>query len=119
VTDNGAAVAVDPAELGPLPTLVTIPEAFSRRIPTQRVADLLQTIGGGSFSDLMGSAPQRVLAFRALLRDYPLRDPTSLWLHAYDVEIEVAEADPTSGRSPTPPPLSAGTGGASPTTSTT
>jgi hypothetical protein len=28
------------------------------------------------------------------MRDHPDRDVTSLWLHAYDVEVDVGEADP-------------------------
>jgi hypothetical protein len=58
------------------------------------------------------------VAFRALVRDHPDRDPTSLWLHAYDVEVDVSEADPTNGKPSTTWPPSATTGAAFPTTST-
>jgi hypothetical protein len=94
----------------PLPTLVRVSQAFSARLPSQRVLDLITKIEGVDFAALATSAPFRIIAFRALLRDYPERDPTSLWMHAYDVEVEVAEENPTNGKSPTPAPDSAVSG---------
>jgi hypothetical protein len=94
-----------------LPTLIGVSTAFSSRLPSQRVMDLLARAEGGvSFGELAQSQPFRIVAFRALLRDFPERDPTSLWLHAYDVEVEVAEENPTNGKSPTPVLGSAGSG---------
>jgi hypothetical protein len=52
----------------------------------------------------------RVVAFRALLRDYPDRDVSSLWLHSYDVEVEIVEPNPTNGNLPTLAPPSGGSG---------
>jgi hypothetical protein len=93
-----------------LPGVVTVTQAFSTRMPTQRVQDTITRAEGGTFGQLIQTQPFRVVAFRALLRDFPDRDPTSLWLHAYDVEVEVAEPDPTNGNSPTPAPPSVVTG---------
>jgi hypothetical protein len=95
----------------PLPTLVHVSQAFSARLPSQRVLDLVTKMEGIDFAALASSAPFRLVAFRALLRDYPNRDPTSLWLHAYDVEVEIDDVNPTNGSSPTLGPLSAATGG--------
>jgi hypothetical protein len=94
-----------------LPTLVHVSQAFSARLPSQRTLDLITRIEGVDFAQLATSAPFRIVAFRALLRDYPAYDPTTLWLHAYDVEVEVEDINPTNGSSPTPGPLSAATGG--------
>jgi hypothetical protein len=93
-----------------LPALVRVTQAFSARLPSQRTLDLITRIEGVDFAALAQSAPFRIVAFRALLRDYPERDPTSLWMHAYDVEVEVDEVNPTNGSSPTPGPISAATG---------
>jgi hypothetical protein len=107
-TQNAAPV-VDLDE--PLPTLVTVTQEFSARLPTQRVIDTMARAEPGvNFADLAQSQPFRIVAFRALLRDFPGRDPTSLWMHSYDVECQVVEANPTNGRSPTPAPGSAITG---------
>jgi hypothetical protein len=95
----------------PLPTLVRVNQAFSTRLPSQRTLDLITRIEGVDFAALAQSAPFRIVAFRALLRDYPGRDPTSLWMHAYDVEVEVADENPTNGKSPTPEPDSVATTG--------
>lgn len=98
-----------------LPLLVRCPTSFAQRVPTQRVIDLLARLEPGhNFGELAGQMPFRLVAFRQLLRDFPDRDPTSLWLHSYDVEVEVQEADPTNGKLPTSLLLSAGTGDASP-----
>ena len=94
----------------PLPLLITVSTAFSSRLPSQRVLDVLERIEPGGFGQLAASQPFRIVAFRALLRDYPNRDATSLWLHAYDVEVEVDEINPTNGKYPTPAPGSAVTG---------
>jgi hypothetical protein len=85
----------------PLPDLVHVSSAFSQRVPTQRVLDMLEKIEGMGFGVLAQSQPFRIVAFRALLRDYPGRDPHSLWAHAYDVEVEVADVNPTNGKLPT------------------
>ena len=94
-----------------LPMLVSISAAFNARLPSQRVLDLLAKIEGLSFGDLASQQPFRIVAFRALLRDFPQRDPTSLWMHAYDVEVQIEDLDPTSGGSlmPVPPSVTSGT----------
>jgi hypothetical protein len=95
----------------PLPALVRVSTAFSARLPTQRVMDLLaQAEGGADFGELAQRQPFRIVAFRALLRDFPERDPTSLWLHAYDTEVEVEDVNPTNGKSPIPEHASPSTG---------
>jgi hypothetical protein len=109
----------DPNE--PLPTLLTVTSAFTRRLPSQRLLDQLAHLESAvPFGELVTQQPFRVIAFRALLRDYPGRDPGSLWMHAYEVEVDVADAvDPTNGASLTPPLGSVDFGVASPLTSTT
>jgi hypothetical protein len=95
-----------------LPTLVVVPDSFAARLPSQRVLDQIARLEPTTpFAELVQSQPFRIVAFRALLRDFPDRDPTSLWLHAYDCEVQVETADPTSGSGPTPWPPSAVTGG--------
>jgi len=94
----------------PLPSSLVISLAFVRRLPSQRVIDQLRKLEPLPFGELQEQQPSRVLAFRALLRDYPLRDFNSLWLHAYDVEVEIEEAvDPTSALGLTLSPPSAPT----------
>jgi hypothetical protein len=94
----------------PLPEVVSVTQAFSARLPSQRVLDLVTKIEGIDFAALATTSPFRLVAFRALLRDYSERDPTSLWLHAYGVEVEVEDVNPTNGSSPTPGPISAAIG---------
>jgi hypothetical protein len=89
---------------------VKVSASFSARLPSQRVLDQLARIEGVQFGELAQSSPFRIVAFRALMRDYPQRDPTSLWMHAYDVEVEVDTESPFNGRSPTPEPGSLITG---------
>ena len=102
-----------------LPTLVKVNQAFASRAPTQRVIDTLTRLeGGGSFGDLATAQPFRLTAFRALLRDFPSYDPAALWLHAYDVEVEIGEADPFSNGSVTAGPQSPSGSVAFPGTST-
>ena len=105
-----------PDELAPLPTLVLVSPAFAERMPTQRVIDAVTRVEGGRFGDIVREQPFRVVAFRALMRDYPGRDLASLWLHSYDVEVEIDAVDPTTalGRMLAPP--SAATGDSTPTT---
>jgi hypothetical protein len=99
----------------PLPDTVTITAAFARRLPSQRVLDTVTKCeDGASFTELAERSWTRVIAFRALLRDYPDRDPTSLWMHAYDVETDIVDgdgADPTAAASLTRAPDFVGTGG--------
>jgi hypothetical protein len=102
-------------ELEALPTVVTVTQDFARRLPTQRVCDVVVAAEGIPFGELVQLQPTRLTAFRALIRDYPTRDTTSLWLHAYDVEVAIAEVDPTNGTSPTPGPPFATTGVSTPT----
>jgi hypothetical protein len=102
----------------PLPATVTVTQSFTARLPAQRLLDQLAHIDPTPFGELAQNQPFRIVAFRALLRDFPGYDPTALWLHAYDVEVDIVEADPTNGKPPTPPPRSAATTAASPTTST-
>jgi hypothetical protein len=103
---------------GALPDVVVVTQAFSQRLPSQRLIDRIKHYEGDAtpFLEISQEQPFRVVAFRALLRDFPDRDPTSLWLHAYDVEVGFVDEDPTNGRSPIPVPLSAGTGDSGPTT---
>jgi hypothetical protein len=92
----------------PLPELVSVTQAFVARLPAQRIIDQLKRLEpGAKISELMEEQPPRMIAFRVLLRDYPHRDPASLWLHAYDVEVALIEADPTNGHGPTNSQLSA------------
>jgi hypothetical protein len=107
---NGAAVA--------LPALVSVTMDFNRRLPSQRLIDLLARVEPVPFPQLSETQPFRLVAFRALIRDYPDRDPTSLWMHAYDCEVQIVDEDPTLLPSPTPEPLSAATTDAFPATST-
>jgi len=83
-----------------LPTTVRITQAFAARMPSQRNLDALAKIEGTTFGQLAENQPSRLLAFRALQRDYPHRDVASLWLHAYDVEVELVEVDPTANGGP-------------------
>jgi hypothetical protein len=102
----------------PLPTLVHVDQAFNTRLPTQRVMDAIAAaVPGVPLSELVANQTFQLTAFRALLRDFPDRDVTSLWMHAYDVEVQVSDTDPTNGNGATPSPPSAGTGVASPATS--
>jgi hypothetical protein len=111
------AVSVPPITPTPaLPTLVHVTQTFAGRLPRQRDIDLLARIEPVPFSELAGSQPFRLVAFRALMRDYPSYDPTALWLHAYDCECEIDEPNPTNSNGQTPSPLSAATGVASPPT---
>ena len=102
----------------PLPALVKVTTAFSQRMPTQRTLDALTRIEGADFGELATAQPFRIVAFRALLRDFPDYDLTALWMHAYDTEVEVEDINPTNGTSATSEPLSAGTGDFGPTRST-
>lgn len=96
----------------PLPYEVTVTQAFISRMPSQRVIDTLAKIEPDmKFGELVEAQPPRFIAFRALLRDHPERDMTSLWMHAYDVEVVIAEVDPFNGKLPTSPPPSALTTG--------
>ena len=87
-------------DLGPLPDEVTVTAAFIQRVPSQRVVDMLKKLEPGQdYGEVWNDQSGRVVAFRALLRDHPNRDPMSLWSHAYDVELVMTEADPTAGSS--------------------
>jgi hypothetical protein len=90
------------AAMEPLPELVSVTQAFVARLPAQRVLDVLKRLEPGvKISELMEEQPPRMIAFRVLLKDYPLRDAASLWMHAYDVEVALVEGDPTNGHVPT------------------
>jgi hypothetical protein len=100
----------------PLPEVIAVTSAFTTRLPSQRLIDQLARLEMDvPFAELAQSQPFRIIAFRKLLADHPGRDQTSLWMHAYDVEVEVVEADPTNGSGPTLTLPSALTGTASPT----
>ena len=95
----------------PLPFLLTVTEEFTQRMPSQRVLDMLDKFENGTpFVELVQRQPFRIVAFRALLRDFPDRDAASLWLHSYDVELDQKTADPTNGKSTMPALGSAGFG---------
>ena len=70
---DGNAMAT--AELEPLPTEIKVTTAFAQRMPTQRVIDLVERVEHGSFAELAQHQPFRLIAFRALLRDYPGAGP--------------------------------------------
>jgi hypothetical protein len=93
-----------------LPFTIEVSMAFSARLPSQRVLDLIDQQEIANFSELAEHQPFRIVAFRALLRDYPDADPGDLWRHAYDTEVDVIMSDPTNGKSPTPAPSSVDTG---------
>ena len=100
-----------------LPTVVEVTSAFTQRLPTQRVIDLITRLEPGRpFPEIAADMPFRVIAFRKLRADYPDGDDTALWLHSYDVEVQVVEADPFSVNGLTLTPPSAATGVASPAT---
>jgi hypothetical protein len=103
-------------DLDALPTLVTVTQAFAQRMPSQRVIDAVERAESDSFGPMAQRQPFRIVAFRALLRDFPDRDVTSLWMHAYDVEVAIEEVDPTLNGSPIPGQPSATIGAAGPTT---
>jgi hypothetical protein len=123
MTDNGQATMAE-AALEPLPTLVHVPEeeisSLGRRIPSGEMFDRLEQVGAPSFDELMGTSrgKSRYLAFRVLSARYPLRDATSLWLHAHFVEVEADPPNPGGGEPLTSLPPSVGTGGAFRSTST-
>jgi hypothetical protein len=93
-----------------LPYTVTISQAFSQRLPAQRVLDLIDQQEIAKFAELAETQPFRIVAFRALLRDFPHRDPGELWRHAYDVECDVVTPDPTDNGSRTDAPVFVPTG---------
>jgi hypothetical protein len=99
-----------------LPDLVKVSTAFSQRMPSQRLLDELTKVEGADFAQLAGAQPFRIVAFRALVRDFPDYDRTTLWMHAYDTEVEVSDINPTNGTSPTSGPPSVATGGFVPPT---
>ncbi|HEY2303003.1 MAG TPA: hypothetical protein VGH66_13985 [Acidimicrobiales bacterium] len=102
-----------------LPTTVQVSRAFTQRLPSQRIIDLVCRLEPGrTFPEIAADQAFRLIAFRKLVEDHPGSDETSLWLHSYDVEVDVVEADPTWNGGPTATPLSAATGVAFPTTST-
>jgi hypothetical protein len=96
-------------DITPLPLMVHATLAFVRRLPSQRVVDQLAKLDPTPFGELQDQQPSRVTAFRCLLRDYPDRDFASLWMHAYDCEVELDEVDPTFRPVPTLLPISAPT----------
>jgi hypothetical protein len=100
----------------PLPDVVTVTQAFAARMPTQRVIDAVEAVEHEPFGELVQRQPMRVVAFRALLRDRAGYDVTALWLHSYDVEVAIADADPTSPNGTTPAPRSDAIGASGPTT---
>ena len=111
MTDNGSTATAVEA----LPEQVTVTAAFTRRLPSQRLIDTLGRIDPAPFAELAASQPFRIICFRALLRDYPARDQTSLWLHSYDCEVDIEEeTGPTQGVSMPLSPVSAPTGTVSP-----
>jgi hypothetical protein len=72
--------------------------------------DLIDQQEIAKFSELAETQPFRIVAFRALLRDFPNRDPAELWRHSYDTECDVLAPDPTVNGSQTPAPTFAPTG---------
>jgi hypothetical protein len=104
---------------GSLPLVITVTDTFSKRLPSQRVCDLIRHCEPGmTFGDIGTEQPFRLIAFRALLRDFPAYDTTAVWLHSYDVEVDVVEEHPTQPVSQTASLPSADTGDACLETST-
>ena len=83
------------------PLIVTVTEPFSKRLPSQRVLDAIGANEVANSGELAQTQPFRIVAIRALLRDYPGADPAELWRHSYDVEVEVVAENPTNGSSTT------------------
>ena len=84
-----------------LPLEVSCTQAFIARLPSQRIIDTLARLEPDQpFGELISNQPPRLIAFRALIKAYPNRDVTSLWMHAYDVEVVIADTDPTNGSVP-------------------
>jgi hypothetical protein len=112
----------DPGELeralapAVLPTVVTVTQSFASRMPTQRAIDAIAAVEHEPFGDLVQRQAMRVVAFRALLRDWPDYDLAALWMHSYDVEVEIDTVDPTSPNGQTPEPSSVASTGSGPTT---
>jgi hypothetical protein len=118
---NGAAAV---AQLEVLPTVLhtTLAEmqSIGLRVPSEEMYDLLERVGAPPLNELMAAdrTKARYMAFRILVRNYPLRDPTSLWMHAHFCELEIAPPDPTEMASMTASPPSANISAAVPATST-
>jgi hypothetical protein len=93
-----------------LPLTVTVSLAFSRRLPSQRILDIIDAAELAPFAELAEHQPFRIVAFRALVRDFPDVDPAELWRHSYDTEVDVQVPDPTENGSQTPAPDFAPTG---------
>lgn len=115
MTDNGIqpTTIIDPDDIGPLPLVVRLGTDQLSRAPSQRVLDLIARFERVSEGiTVFRDQPTRVAAFRHLLIEHPHRDANSLWLHAYDVEVDVFEVtpDPTSSGTTTTAPPSAVTG---------
>jgi hypothetical protein len=100
-----------------LPLLVQVTQSYAGRLPRQRDLDTLARLEPTiPFAELAQTQPFRIVAFRALMRDFPDYDTTALWMHAYDVECEVVETNPTNGNGQMPSLPSVGTGVVSPPT---
>lgn len=90
-----------------LTLLVTVGKAFSTRMPSQRVLDAIGSCEVAPIGELLQNQPFRIIAFRKLVELYPEHDTRELWAHAYDVEVEVEDVDPTSNGYMTPAQSSA------------
>jgi hypothetical protein len=100
-----------------LPEVVEVTQAFTQRLPSQRLIDLICRLEPDRpFPQIAADMPFRVIAFRRLCEMFPDRDQTSVWMHSYDVEVQVTEGDPFSPNGLTLTPPSAATGAASPAT---
>jgi hypothetical protein len=95
-----------------LPFEISVPDAFPRRMLTQRQIDLLSNLEPGvTFAELTQTSPFRIIAWRWLLVNFPHDDPTRLWMHSYDVSVAVDPPDPTGTSITTPSPISSASGG--------
>ena len=95
-----------------LPTVIQVTNAFTTRLPSQRLIDQLARLEVDvPFPELAQAQPFRLIAFRKLLATFPDYDQRALWMHSYDVEVEVVEADPftLNGLTLTPPSVPTGT----------
>jgi hypothetical protein len=107
-TNNSVDELMRGADTGPLPELIEVTQAFIARLPSQRVIDQIRKMEPDlTMAQLMEEQPGRMTAFRALVREHPRRDPTSLWMHAYDCEVAIIDTDPTQDNSSPPSPISA------------
>jgi hypothetical protein len=100
----------------PLPTRVQVDQDEAAILPSSRLAHVIRQAEGIPVMQYIQDDPFRVVAFRRLHEQFPDYDLNALWLHCYDVEIQLVTADPTNGSTGTPGPPSSLTSTSGPTT---